>query len=89
MYSGNNHQSETPFRMQTDPSPEPSAFAFTSVSSPLSTKPGELLQHARDLIKQGQREEAISVLRNIFLRFPQSTEAGVAKSTLEKAGVRL
>jgi TolA-binding protein len=80
--------------VQPDPDP---AGAF---SSPRSTyeysdysenaadeRPETLLQQARDLIKQGKREEAISVLRGIVLGFPNSSEAGLAKVTLEKAGI--
>jgi hypothetical protein len=46
-----------------------------------------LLQQARDLIKQGQRQAAVAVLQEIVLRFPGSAEAGVAKATLQKAGI--
>jgi hypothetical protein len=87
--SRNGHQALKP-----DPDP---AEAF---SSPRSTyeysddsentfteRPETLLQQARDLIKQGKREEAISVLRGIVLGFPNSSEAGLAKVTLEKAGI--
>lgn len=50
-------------------------------------QPEALLQRARDLIRQGKRQEAISVLKEIVLNFPRSSEAGVAKSTLDKAGI--
>jgi len=89
MRSTNNAYPEQSFQMEADSTPGSSAFAFESVSAPASPRPEELLQQARDLIKQGQREGAISVLRNIAIHFPHSIEAGVAKSTLEKAGVRL
>lgn len=50
-------------------------------------QPETLLQQARDFIKHGKRQDAVGVLREIVLRFPRSTEAGVAKATLEKAGI--
>lgn len=79
---------------QTAPAPSPSSasiYGFDAFSEPLVTEesgdPETLLQQARDLIKQGQRQEAVAVLRDIVGRFPSSAQAGVARSTLEKAGI--
>ncbi len=78
------------------PTPEP-AEVFSSQRSTseysdysenvFAERPETLLQQARDLIKQGKREEAIKVLRGIVLGFPDSSEAGLANATLEKAGI--
>ena len=57
------------------------------MGDPVTEQPESLLQQARDLIKQGKRQDAVSVLREVVLRFPNSSEAGVAKATLEKAGI--
>lgn len=63
-------------------------YDFTSYSdSPSPQNPEALLQEARSLIKQGKRQEAVDVLRDLVVRFPGSSEAGVAKSTLAKAGI--
>lgn len=48
---------------------------------------GVLLAKARELIRQSQRDQAITVLREITNQFPDSREAQVARSTLEKAGI--
>ncbi|MFM7138382.1 MAG: tetratricopeptide repeat protein [Planctomycetota bacterium] len=67
----------------------PSTYEYDdySVGDPVTEQPESLLQQARDLIKQGKRQDAVSVLREVVLRFPNSSEAGVAKATLEKAGI--
>ena len=87
--SQNGHQA-------AQPAPEPAeAFSFPRSTyeyseyseTAVAERPETLLQQARDLIKQGKREEAISVLRGIVLGFPHSSEAGLAKVTLEKAGI--
>ena len=73
-----------------DPAPPaPSAYEYDdySVADPVPEQPETLLQQARDLIKQGKRQDAVSVLREIVLRFPRSSEATIAKATLEKAGI--
>ena len=87
--SRNDHQA-------VQPTPEP-AEVFSSQRSTseysdysenvFAERPETLLQQARDLIKQGKREEAIKVLRGIVLGFPDSSEAGLANATLEKAGI--
>jgi hypothetical protein len=87
--SRNGHQA-----VQPDPDPAEtfssprSTYEYSDDSENTFTeRPETLLQQARDLIKQGKREEAISVLRGIVLGFPNSSEAGLAKVTLEKAGI--
>ena len=87
--SRNDHQA-------VPPTPEP-AEVFSSQRSTseysdysenvFADRPETLLQQARDLIKQGKREEAIKVLRGIVLGFPDSSEAVLANATLEKAGI--
>lgn len=71
--------------------PPPAQFWTDESDDPADDSFGDdaetLLQQARDLIKQGKRQEAISSLREIVQRFPMSAEAGVARSTLEKAGI--
>jgi hypothetical protein len=57
------------------------------VGDPVPEHPESLLQQARDLIKQGRRQDAVSVLQEVVRRFPRSSEAGIAKATLEKAGI--
>ncbi len=74
------------------PSPSvPSTYEYEdySVGDPVSEQPETLLQQARDLIKQGKRQEAVSALRDVVVRFPHSSEAGIARATLEKAGINL
>lgn len=87
--SPDGHQGTRSSEQMTDPSPSPfPAYEFDDIPEPAVTaEPETLLQQARDLIKRGKRQEAIVVLRDIVARFPRSTEAGVAKSTLEKAGI--
>lgn len=60
-----------------------------SVGDPVPERPEKLLQQARDLIKQGKRQDAVSTLREVVVRFPDSSEAGIAKATLEKAGINV
>jgi hypothetical protein len=68
--------------------PVASEYEFSTDSvSPSARIPEELLQETRSLIKQGKRQEAVDVLREIIVRFPDSDEAGVARSTLAKAGI--
>jgi len=52
-------------------------------------QPGNLLQQAREFIKNGKRQEAISVLKEIVAQFSASPEAGIARTTLEKAGITM
>jgi hypothetical protein len=73
-----------------DPAPiAPSTFEYDDFAAepPEPARPESLLQQARELIKQGQRQAAIGVLQEIVLQFPQSAEAGMARATLEKAGI--
>lgn len=81
--------STRPPQQITDPPPTyPATYEYDDVNHTAASEGVEaLLQHARDLIKQGQRQEAILVLRDIATRFPMSAEAGIARSTLEKAGI--
>lgn len=67
----------------------PSTYEYEdhSVGDPVLEQPEALLQQARDLIKQGKRQDAVSTLREVVVRFPRSSEAGIAKATLEKAGI--
>jgi len=73
-----------------DPAPPaPSTYDYGDFSGgdPVPEQPEALLQRARDLIKQGKREDAVAVLQEVILRFPRSPEAGIAKATLQKAGI--
>jgi hypothetical protein len=84
--------------MRPAPAPEsadrrsslPSSYEFDNyeeAKNAASEQPGDLLQQARDLIKNGQRQDAVVVLKEIATRFPASPEASVARATLEKAGI--
>lgn len=76
--------SSTPF----GPGPSaPSTYEYEDYSVGDSEQPETLLQQARDLIKQGKRQDAVSTLREVVTRFPHSSEAGIARATLEKAGI--
>jgi hypothetical protein len=85
----NGHQVMTAVSEAPEASPQVvSDFEFTSFSDVFSAQsPETLLQEARGLIKQGKRQEAVGILRDIVMRFPTSCQAGVAKSTLAKARI--
>jgi hypothetical protein len=85
----NGHQAVQPAPGPAEALPSPlSTYDYSDYSeNAVAERPETLLQQARDLIKQGKREEAISALREIVSGFPHSSEAGVAKVTLEKAGI--
>ena len=84
--SANGHLAAQRLQGHAD-SAAPSAFEFESDSEAVAPEAEQLLQQARDFIKRGQRQEAIVILQDIVLRFPLASEAGVAKSTLVKAGI--
>lgn len=88
--SPNGQQGVHPIPEESDPSPfEATTHDFDDyLQTPLGESAETLLQSAREFIKQNKRQEAVGVLREIILRFPTSSEAGIAKSTLERAGVR-
>jgi hypothetical protein len=67
--------------------PPPFSNGIQGIAVATYPEPETLLQKARDLIKNAQRQEAIVVLRDIVTRFPETQEATVAKSTLERAGI--
>ena len=72
------------------PSSFPSPYEFNEyddVRRAAPSRPEDLLLKARDLIKTGKRQDAITILRDIVMQFPSSPEAGIARTTLEKAGI--
>lgn len=67
---------------------EPEPESFSGWIDAVESDPESLLRQARDLIATGGRAEAIVVLRDIISRFPTSREATMARSTLDKAGLK-
>lgn len=56
-------------------------------TAPKTRGPADILAQAKDLIAAGQRDKAVSQLRDLIAFFPDSPEAATATATLKKAGV--
>jgi hypothetical protein len=61
----------------------------TGGNSTASKGAPDMLKRARELIGSGKRDDAIGILRDIVAFFPESPEAATAKSSLQKAGIKV